>query len=226
MQPGFRILPHVSTDPALIALFKDIPASIISDNMNRVTGTWGLHPYHRPNVSLLGPALTVRVRSGDNLMIHKALQIGRPGDVLVIDGDGCLDRGLVGEIMKRVAQKRQFAGLVIDGAVRDIAAYRNDDFPCYARGVCHRGPFKEGPGEINVPVSISGVVVHPGDIVIGDDDGVVFVRPEDASALADASRKKMAAEAATFAAIANGTYDETWIDASLRARNVLPAQAS
>jgi RraA family protein len=222
-QPGFRILPRVETAPEIVALFAGLPSSIISDNMNRITGTWGLQPMHRPGTQMLGQAITVRVRSGDNLMIHKALELGRPGDVLVVDGDGSLDRGLMGEIMKRVAQSRQFAGVVIDGAIRDVASYRGDSFPCYARGVCHRGPYKEGPGEINVAVAISGVVVRPGDIVVGDDDGVVFIQPSDAVELAAASRRKLAAEEKTFREIASGTYDETWIDASLRARGVLAA---
>jgi RraA family protein len=222
-QPGFRILPRVETSPEIVALFAGLPSSIISDNMNRITGTWGLQPMHRPGTHMLGQAITVRVRSGDNLMIHKALELGRPGDVLVVDGDGSLDRGLMGEIMKRVAQSRQFAGVVIDGAIRDVASYRTDDFPCYARGVCHRGPYKEGPGEINVAVAISGVVVRPGDIVVGDDDGVVFIQPSDAVELAAASRRKVAAEEKTFQDIASGTYDETWIDATLRARGVFPA---
>ena len=222
-QPGFRILERTRTDEALVGLFDNLPTSIISDNLSRLTGTWGLHPYHRPGTRLLGQALTVRVRSGDNLMIHKALQMGGPGDVLVIDGDGSVDRALMGEIMKRVAQSRGFAGLVIDGAVRDVASYREDTFPCYARGVCHRGPYKEGPGEINIPVSVSGVVVHPGDIVVGDDDGVVFISPADAKAVAAASRNKAAAGAATFGSIAGGSNDDAWVDEILRARKVLPA---
>lgn len=154
-------------------------------------------------------------------MIHKALQMGGAGDVLVIDGEGALDRALMGEIMKRVAQSRQFAGLVIDGAVRDVASYRNDVFPCYARGVCHRGPYKEGPGEINVPISISGVVVQPGDIVVGDDDGVVFISPLDGNAVAAAARQKVDAENIVFDAIGANKYDDTWIDDALRARKVL-----
>jgi RraA family protein len=220
-QPGFRILERVRTDSELVSLFENLPTSIVSDNLSRLTGTWGLHPYHRPGSRLLGQALTVRVRSGDNLMIHKALQMGGAGDVLVIDGDGCTDRALMGEIMKRVAQLRRFSGLVIDGAIRDVASYREDNFPCYARGVCHRGPYKEGPGEINVPVSISGVIVKPGDIVIGDDDGVVFVSPADARAVAVASRQKADAEAATFKSIAANRYDDSWIDETLRARKVI-----
>ncbi|WP_233575729.1 RraA family protein [Noviherbaspirillum saxi] len=219
-QPGFRIYNRARTDENLIALFGNLPASIISDNLSRLNGTWNLHPFHRPGTRLLGQALTVRVRSGDNLMIHKALQMGGVGDVLVIDGDGSLDRALMGEIMKRVAQARGFAGVVMDGAIRDVAAYREDDFPCYARGVCHRGPYKEGPGEINAPVSISGVVVQPGDIVVGDDDGVVFVSPVDARAVAAASRQKAADEAAIFESIALNRYDDAWIEKTLRTRNV------
>ena len=126
-QIGFRILPRRPTNPALVALFKGLPASIISDNLSRLTGTYGLSPRHRPGTTLLGPALTVRVRSGDNLMIHKALQLGQPGDVLVIDGGGCTDRALIGEIMKNIARQRGFAGVVIDGAID--TAWIAENFP-------------------------------------------------------------------------------------------------
>ena len=218
---GFRILPRVATDPALAQLFAGLPASNIGDTLSRMDGAWGLVPYHKPGVQLLGSALTVRVRPGDNLMIHKALQMGQPGDVLVIDGGGALDRALFGDIMKNVAKMRGFAGIVIDGAIRDVSAYRNDDFPCYARGVCHRGPYKDGPGEINVPVAIGGMVVHPGDVVVGDDDGVLFIRPADAPAVAKAARAKFAAEEATFDSIRKRTYDDRWIDELLRAKGVI-----
>lgn len=205
-----------------VQAFADIPVANVSDCMTRMTaGGPRLRPMHKGG-RLGGPALTVKCRPGDNLMIHKALQLGGPGDVLVIDGNGCLDRALLGEIMKNVAMARGFAGLVVDGAIRDCAAFRDDVFPCYARGVSHRGPYKDGPGEINVPVSISGMVVHPGDIVVGDDDGVLFISPAHADALAAASRKKLADETATLAAIANGTHNDAWIDQILRAKGVLP----
>jgi len=220
-QTGFRILPRRDGDRRLVALFEGLPTSIISDNLNRMTGTWGLAPMHRPGTSMLGVALTVRTRPGDNLMIHKALQLGQPGDVLVIDGGGAVDRALFGDIMKNIARKRGFAGVVIDGAIRDAAAYRDDAFPCYARGICHRGPYKDGPGEINVPVTVGGMVVHPGDIVVGDDDGVVVIAPDEAQAVAENSRKKASAEAATLESIANGTYDDQWIDQTLRTKGVL-----
>jgi regulator of RNase E activity RraA len=220
-QPGFRILPRVETDLALVALFEGLPTAIISDNLNRMSGTWGLVPMHAPGTVLMGTALTVRTRPGDNLMIHKALQLGRPGDVLVIDGGGVLDRALFGDIMKNVAKMRAFAGVVIDGAIRDAGAYRADSFPCYARGVCHRGPYKDGPGEINVPVVIGGMVVNPGDIVVGDDDGLVFIAPADAIAVAEASRKKAGAEAAILDSIAAGNYDDQWIDQTLKMKGCL-----
>ncbi|MBV8031641.1 MAG: RraA family protein [Betaproteobacteria bacterium] len=219
-QPGFRILPRVETDRALVALFDGLPASNISDNMNRMAGTAGLQPYHRPGVPLRGVALTVHVRAGDNLMIHHALQLVRAGDVLVVDGEGCIDRALIGEIMKNVAKMRGAAGAVIDGAIRDVASFREDDFPCYARAVCHRGPYKDGPGEINVPVSVGGMLVHPGDIMIGDDDGVLAIRPGEARAVAEATRKKAAAEAATLASIAKRQYDDSWIEKALKAKGL------
>jgi len=219
-QVGFRILARRDTDRALVDLFKGLPASIISDNLSRMTGTFGLTPYHRPGVQLLGTALTVRTRPGDNLMIHKALQLGKPGDVLVIDGGGTIERALFGDIMKNVAKMRGFTGVVIDGAIRDAAAYREDGFPCYARGVCHRGPYKDGPGEINVPVSVGSMVVMPGDIVVGDDDGVVFIAPAEARAVAAASRKKAQVEAQTLDSIAKRAYDDAWIDQALKAKGV------
>ena len=219
--PGFRILPRIHTRPSLVGLFAGLPTAIISDCMSRLSGTRELAPRHRPGTVVLGSALTVRVRSGDNLMIHKALQLARPGDVLVIDGGGVTDRALIGDIMRQVARSRGVVGAVVDGAIRDSASFREDDFACWSRGVSHRGPYKDGPGEINVAVSIDGNVVEPGDIVAGDDDGIVFVAPAQAEAIAAAARRKADDEAATLAAIAGGTYDDRWIDETLRAKGVL-----
>jgi regulator of RNase E activity RraA len=216
---GFRVLPRVPGDPALVELFRDLPVANISDTLHRMSGALGLEPRHRGGY-LLGTALTVKVRPGDNLMIHRALQLGQPGDVLVIDGGGVVERALIGEIMKRVAQARGFAGYVIDGAIRDAQAFADDDFPCYSRGITHRGPYKDGPGEINVPVSIGGAVVHPGDIVAGDRDGVVFIPPADAREIAAATRKKGSDEIATMASIANGTYDDAWVQEFLASKGL------
>jgi regulator of RNase E activity RraA len=148
----------------------------------------------------------VRTRPGDNLAIHEALELIRPGDVLVVDGGGDVSRALVGEIMKAIAQRRGCAGFVIDGAIRDADALARDSFPCFARAAIHAGPYKAGPGEINVPVSIGGMVVHPGDIVVGDGDGVVAFPAAIAETLLAATRRQEEKEAAILVAIAEGTY--------------------
>lgn len=197
-------------------LFRGCATAQISDAQHRLVGSHGLRALHR-NGLLLGTALTVRVRSGDNLHIHRALQLVRPGEVLVIDGGGDTSRALVGEILKRVAQSRGVRGFVVDGAVRDLDAFANDDFPCFARDVCLRGPYKHGPGEIGVPVTVGGLLVHSGDIVVGDTDGVVAIPLDQAQAVAAAARAVMAREAATLRAIAAGRYDDAWIEAAMAA---------
>ena len=213
-----RTIDRVSAD--VVAKASTYQAAILADVAGRRGTMHGrVAPVHQ-NMKVAGPAFTVEVRPGDNLMIHAAMSLARPGDVLVIDGNGCIDRALMGEIMKNVAMARGFAGVVLDGAIRDSAAFREDGFPCYARGVCHRGPYKDGPGEVNVPVSISGMVVQPGDIVVGDDDGVVFIAPHEAEAVAAASRHKLTEEATTMDAIARGAYDDRWIDATLAQKGV------
>ncbi len=196
------------------ALFEGLPSSVISDCMQRIAGTHGLDARHG-DAALLGTAYTVRVRQGDNLYIHEALRHLQPGDVLVVDGGGSVERALVGEIMMQVARKRGCVGFVIDGAIRDQSAFRRDAFPCYAAGVTHRGPYKFGPGETRCAVTIGGVVVNHGDIVVGDEDGVVFIAPAQAAAVARAARAKLADEARTLADIAAGNYDDSWIDAAL-----------
>ena len=156
----------------LIEAFRDAPTSIISDNLERLPGAVGIRPFHKSG-KLAGVAFTVKTRPGDNLAIHHALELVGAGDVIVVDGGGDETRALVGEIMMTIAEHRGAAGYVIDGAIRDAAELAQSNFPMFARCAIHRGPYKSGPGEINVPVSIGGSVISPGDIVIGDDDGVV-----------------------------------------------------
>jgi len=168
-------LPSADLLPSdLLRQYANVPTSIISDSMDRVPGAVGLLPM-REGLHLVGTALTVRTRPGDNLAIHAALKNARPGEVLVIDGDGDLSRALIGEVILAHAEARGVAGFVVDGVIRDVAAFRVSGTPCYARGVIHRGPYKNGPGEINATVSIGGLVVSPGDLIVGDDDGVVAV---------------------------------------------------
>ena len=213
---GFRILPSPSRAPAaLVKQFRNVVVAHLSDCMNRLPGADGLNPMHKGG-QMLGVALTVRVPPGDNLMVHKAIDIARPGDVIVVDAGGDLSQAIIGEIMSTLAAKRGLAGMVIDGAVRDSGALANAKFPVYARGVTHRGPYKNGPGEINVPVSIGGMVVCPGDIIVGDEDGVVAVSPDIAAVVLKAAKAKAKEEDAVLAGIRKGKVDRAWVDKSLR----------
>ncbi|HEY1474279.1 MAG TPA: RraA family protein [Pseudolabrys sp.] len=195
--------------PDLVEAFRSAPTSIISDNLDRLPGAVGLRPFHRSG-RLVGAAFTVRTRPGDNLAVHRALELVGPGDVIVVDGGGDETRALVGEIMKTIAEHRGAAGYVIDGAVRDVAAFAESDFPCFARAAIHRGPYKSGPGAINVPVSIGGSVIAPGDIVVGDEDGVVSFPQAIAASLLDAVKAQIAREADTLTAIRAGRYQGSY----------------
>ena len=139
-------------DPKIIAALRDIPVALLSDSLHRSSGSVGLHPYHRP-APLAGTAVTVRTRGGDNLTMLRAFDFCRPGDVMVIDAGGDVTNAVIGGILSFYASTIGVKGVVIDGAIRDVAEIRERDFPVYARGVNHRGPYKDGPGEINVPVS-------------------------------------------------------------------------
>lgn len=196
-------------DAKLIAAFKDAPTSIISDNLSRLAGCVGLKPFHRTG-RLVGTAFTVKTRPGDNLAIHRALEMVGPGDVIVVDGGGDESRALIGEIMKNIAQWRGAEGYVIDGAIRDVAAFAGDDYPCFARSVIHRGPYKSGPGEINVPVSVGDMVISPGDIVVGDEDGVVSFTQAAAPTLLEAVKAQIAREEATLVSIREGRYQGSY----------------
>lgn len=220
MTAGFRILP-MPQRPAreLLAALAEMVTAHLSDNMSRLQGAAAaIRPMHGGGAKLAGPALTVRVPPGDNLMVHKAIDIAAPGDVIVVDAAGMLEQAIIGDIMTSHAARRGVAGFVIDGAIRDAAEIAARPFPVYARGATHRGPYKNGPGEINVPVSIGGMVVRPGDIVVGDADGVVAVPQADAEAVLAAAREQKKKEDASLAAIAAGTFDRKWVDEALRAK--------
>lgn len=189
-----------------IEAFRTASTSIISDNLGRLPGAVGLRPFHKTGGVMVGTALTVHTRPGDNLAIHQALELLRPGDVLVVDGGGETNRALFGEIMITIARSRKAAGVVIDGAVRDSAAIAQSEFPCFAKAAIHRGPYKDGPGEINVPVAVGGMVVEPGDIVVGDEDGVVAFPQSAAEDLVEAVRAQTAREAEILQTIREGRY--------------------
>jgi regulator of RNase E activity RraA len=200
-------------DPNVIAMLREIPVAALSDNMHRNIGTVGLHPYHRPGkTTMAGTAVTARSRAGDNLTYLRALEFCRPGDVLVIDAGGDLNNAGVGGILSFYAAHIGVVGVVIDGALRDVAEIRERDFPVYARGVTHRGPYKDGPGEINVPISVGGMVVNPGDIVVGDQDGLLAIPQPGIEALIDRARAHLEAEAKTIQAMKEGRWDRSFID--------------
>jgi regulator of RNase E activity RraA len=217
---GFRINERTSVvSEQTIARFVGLPVANVSDCMSRMTaGGSRLLPMHAGG-NIAGPALTVKTRPGDNLMVHKALDLATPGDIIVVDAGGDLTNAIIGEIMIAYAITRQIGGFIINGAVRDIDAIRAGDFPVYAAGITHRGPYKDGPGEINVPIAIDGMVIEPGDLIIGDGDGFLSIPKESAEAIADKAFSKQEDEKKAMEAIAAHNYDRRWIDATLKRLN-------
>lgn len=203
-------------DARAVAQFRALPVANVSDCMSRLTaGGPRLRPMHGSG-GMAGPALTVKSRPGDNLMIHKALDMAAPGDVIVVDGGGDLTNALIGEIMSTYAKARGIAGMVINGAIRDADAIRAGTFPVFAAGVTHRGPYKDGPGEINVPVAIDGMVIEPGDLMLGDGDGVLCVPYEAVAAVYELASEKAKVEERELANAAKAALDRAWVDARLR----------
>jgi len=219
---GYRIGPPHSRPPeGMVDEFRHFPVPVVGDCLGRSVGTRGLRPFHAAYDEVLcGPALTVRVRPGDNLMLHKAMLIAEPGDVIVVDGGGDLTQALIGGLMRTTAVSRRLAGFVIDGAIRDVAEWAARGLPVFAAGNTHRGPSKVGPGEINVPIACAGLAVSPGDLVLGDADGVIAVRPEQYNGLADKCRDQLAREDRIRRQNASGKTDVERIDSILRAQGL------
>ena len=197
-------------------------ASILADVAGRRGTVDGRVAPVSPAMRLAGPAFTIEVRAGDNLMIHAAMTMAKPGDVLVIDGKGDRSCALMGSIMMNACRKLGLAGVVIDAAIRDSEELRELGFPVFAVGANPNGPTKLVPGRINWPISCGGVAVSPGDLVVGDADGVVVVEREKAPGLLDAAARKVAEERARIAEITAGrNLKPKWLEASLRAAGVL-----
>jgi RraA family protein len=217
MTPGLRILARErKISPELVERFRALPVANVSDSMQRLSAAGAaLRPMH-DGTKMVGAAITVRTRPGDNLMVHKAIDMAQPGDVVVVDAGGDLSNAIIGELMSSHAAHRGLAGLVINGAIRDSAEIRAAAFPVYACGVTHRGPFKDGPGEINVPVSIGGMVICAGDLVVGDADGVVAVPVTDAEVLLVKAEAKHKQESEQLIAIREGRNPRAWVDETLR----------
>lgn len=216
MTAGFRIFERQrKVSGEVVQKFSSIPVANISDSMSRMNAAGSqLRPLHQGG-KLAGAAITVKSRPGDNLMVHKALDLAEPGDVVVVDAGGDLTNAIIGELMVAHAIQRKLGGIVIYGAVRDLDAIQSGTFPVFAAGVTHRGPYKDGPGEINVPIAIGGMVVNAGDLVVGDSDGLLCVAYDDLDEVHAAAKAKNDAEAGQMAAIRAGTNDRTWVQFTL-----------
>lgn len=217
--PGFRLRQTIERpDPKVVEAFGRFETALISDMMNRLyTMCSAIHCVTGSDGRILGPACTVKVFPGDNLMVHKALDIARPGDIIVVDASSSSLNGVLGDLVSTKARHRGIAGFIVDGLVRDLERIvALGDFPVFARGVTPIGPLHRGPGEINFPISAGGIVVKPGDIVYGDIDGVVVIPREEAEDLLRRVTVKAEAEADYVAAVAKGNFSNAWVDRILR----------
>ncbi|SRR5690554_1154818 len=211
----------VRVDADVAAQAGKYQAAILADVAGR-RGTMHARvaPVHE-RMALAGPAFTIEVRPGDNLMIHAAIELAQPGDILVIDGKGDQTSALMGTLMLSACKKRGLGGVVVDGAIRDKLDLLELDFPVFCAGFNPAGPTKFVPGRINHPISAGGTVVNPGDLVVGDADGVVVIERSKAPALLALAAKKEADEAARMEAISSGDTASKWLPAALRAAGVL-----
>jgi 4-hydroxy-4-methyl-2-oxoglutarate aldolase len=209
-------------DAAIVKEASRYPASILADVAGRRGALSGRIAPLDPSMRFAGPALTVDVRPGDNLMIHAALAIAKPGDVILVDGKGDLSAALMGEIMCQQCVALGVAAVVLDGAARDGVAIRELGFPMYAAGLNPNGPTKFVPGRLNHPISIGGVTVYPGDLVVGDGDGVTVIERAKAAAMLPLAAEKLAAEAKRIDSIRSGkALRPGWLDGALRAAGVI-----
>ena len=174
-----------------------------------------------PTKKICGPAVTVRISLGDNLMLHKALGLVQPGDILVVDAQGCTTFSACGGIMMLRMKKLGVQGIVVDGSVRDIEDIREIGLPVYARNVVPQGGGKAGPGEVNFPVACGGVVVTPGDVIVADDNGVVCVRQDDIEQVAAGVEAKLQKEKKSYAEIEEGKLVKSDIDELLAKKGIV-----
>jgi regulator of RNase E activity RraA len=223
--PGFRIAPAFERPPRdVVDGLAEFSAADISDFMNRLYAVSSeIRPITDPRLRLVGPAFTVKVFPGDNLMVHKCLDLAEPGDVVLIDASASHSNSVLGDTISIKARHRGIAGFVIDGLVRDVDGIRElGDFPVFARGVSPIGPLHRGPGEINYPIAIGGIVVHPGDIVVAEDGGIVIV-PQDAARdiLAALCEKRPVLER-YLSDVRRGVFSNAWVDHILASQGLAP----
>ena len=217
---GFKIVKSIARpDPELVTQFRGLVAANISDVQGRQnTMDARIKPIFHPMPHLVGPAITVKARPGDNLVAFKAIELAQPGDVIVIAGGFDINYTVWGGIMSSMAKKKGIAGVVTDALVRDVQQTQAVGFPVFAIGLTPAGPTKDGVGQINTPISCGGVVVLPGDIIVGDDDGVVVVRSDEASEVLERTRARVALEESWLERIGRGELFLMDSDDELRER--------
>jgi regulator of RNase E activity RraA len=207
-ETGFKIYTSIER-PAkeIVDQYRGFVAANISDSMGRLhTMDYRINPVYKPMRKLCGTAITVQARPGDNLLSLKAIEVAQPGDVIVIAAQGDTSLSVWGGFMSMMAAKKGVAGVVTDGVIRDVEQSREADLPIYAVGVTPAAPTKEGTGQINTSISCGGVVVEPGDIVVGDEDGVVVVPRREAEAVAEKVRDRIAKEDAWLKIVEGGGF--------------------
>ena len=211
--PGFRIRDDIERpESALIEQLRDFPTPDISDMLNRLyTMHMSIHNLST-ETAIVGSACTVKVYPGDNLMVHKALDIAKPGDVIVVDAGSSSMNGIIGDLIATKAKHRGVAAFVIDGLIRDLPEVCDSGLPVFARGVTPIGPLHRGPGEINFPVSCGGIVVNPGDIICGDKNGVVVVRQDLAEDVVRRLKGQKKSLGEYEAAVRRGEFSNAWVD--------------
>ncbi len=217
--PGFRVETEITrTEADIVRAFGDYETPDISDMLNRLyTMHSAIHNVIN-DTPIVGSAVTVKVFPGDNLMVHKALDVAQPGDIIVVDASASEMTAVIGDLVASKAKHRGIAGFVIDGLVRDLPEMREVGLPVFARGITPIGPLHRGPGELNYPVSCGGIVVMPGDIVVGDASGVVVVRKDFASDVLERLRAQRSSLAEYVANVKRGQFSNAWVDDVL-ARN-------
>ena len=229
-EPDFRMSADLSdirrdferVSPDTVRAAAAYAASILADVAGRRGTMDGRIAPLAPAMRVCGPAFTVEVRAGDNLMIHAAMALARPGDVLVIDGKSDRSCALMGSIMLTACKALGLAGVVIDGSIRDTEELRDLGFAVWALGANPNGPTKNINGRINWPISCGGVAVRPGDLIAGDADGVVVIEREKAASLLPLAAQKVADERQRIADITGGgAIRPKWLEASLVAAGVL-----
>jgi regulator of RNase E activity RraA len=220
-KPGFRVnADWRRPSPDLLAAFGEASAAQVADCMSRLGAMdAGIRPVW-PNARIAGAALTAWCHAGDNLMIHKALSLAVPGDILVVNTQNAGNSGF-GELLATSAVKAGVRGVIVDGTVRDVEALQAMGLPVYARGLCPNGCNKDGPGEVGAIVSCGGVAVRPGDVILADRDGVTVVPLDDADTVAALAADQIAREQKRLAEIARGVLTRPEIDETLRKLKVI-----